>query len=194
MLNQSDLEQLVTRLESFMLLSTSFKLALKTGLESKQFKSGTILTKYGDIPNYVWFILDGIAEESWIDTESRQHSPNWFWTRNDFVFTSPGFFSQQPSSGTILIRRDARLIPIPQSEFIQSHQQYRETQKLTEFIRSYYASLFQQRLYDLTHLNNEQRYQKFKKNFKEILYTCSQNQIAAFLGMSYRTFYRLHNK
>jgi len=193
-------EQLINRLETkFMLLSIPFKIFLHPILTLSEAVAGTYLVKTGELQESITFIIAGSAEQQgplkyFQKKKKPDYSVNWFWGKDDLVFCAPGFFSRQAAKHNVILREDSIVLQLQYEEFKILKAGYPEAEILIELVRDHYQELMANRQEDLRHLTHEELYENFKAEHKDILYNCSIYKLADYLGMSYRSFTRIHNK
>jgi len=188
-------EQLIEEMEEgYLELNVPFKHDLRPILSIHKLVPGEVLLHIGDPPDTVWFILEGSFLEERIDPITQEVQINQFWIRNDFLFTSPGFFSQQPCQSNVIARTHCVLIELDYHKFQEVAAKHELANQICERIRDRYQDRMLLRVQELRSLSHRERYDKFKKLHRNILYSTNQAKMARFLGMSLKTFGRLHRK
>ncbi|WP_074604788.1 Crp/Fnr family transcriptional regulator [Pedobacter steynii] len=156
-------------------------------------RAGNTILNYKEIQKFVWFQLKGTSAEMTRDMESSEESTSWFWFVGDFLHTTPGFFSQQPSVSSIVTLEDSSFIAISVEDFTALKKQFFEAEQLIEKLRDNCRVLRTQHLIDMKRTALE-RTRNLYYNHPNLLKICSRKQLASFLNMSPDTLTRAMKK
>lgn len=151
--------------------------------------TGTIILHYKEVQKVAWFLGAGTCAEITIDPFTKNEITTFFWSENDFLFTTPGFFSQQPSESYIQTLEPCSFAFMTFENFLKLKQQFAETEILSEKIRDYYKTLNSQRIIENKRksLDRINGLQLVHQNLFEL---CTRKQLASYLNMTPDTLKR----
>lgn len=132
---------MVNVLSRFYPVSPAFVLRLREFIHLVEFTAGDRLLYYKQMQREIWFVLDGGIAEISRDLYMGEETTTWLWFQDDFLFTSPGFFSQQPAESCIELLQDGRFLSLAVEDFQLLKKEFPQTQQLTENIRDHYHKL-----------------------------------------------------
>eukprot|EP01133_Synstelium_polycarpum_P009990 gene9990-11663_t len=185
-------QQLLRALEKRMPLSLNFKIKLKDLLFDEHFKRGTCILHPREIQKRVWFILKGSAREFITDPNvGATDLTLWFWFEDDFLYTTPGFFSQEPTQSSIEVLEDSHMIYLEVESFMLLRNQAEEVGPLSEKIRDHYTKMSVQHQLFLRIGTAEEKYDRIFKQHPALFNHAKQKDIATFLDMSPDTLGRM---
>ncbi|WP_316747594.1 hypothetical protein [Pedobacter gandavensis] len=144
---------------------------------------GEVLLPKGIIHDLVFFIVKGVCMEVTIHPDTGRKETSWIWFRGDFVYVSPGFFSQQSAGNSAEVLQEGILIYMSYQDFVTLRANYEEVNKLAELIRDHYFFALKLHALDLAGLTNQQRYDKFIGKYPRALLTLNHKHITSFLGI-----------
>lgn len=183
MISDESFNILITRMRKFRPMEPSFIVELRPLLHEIRFKRGELVLLKGVIPTFVPFIINGSAREITIHSATLQEETTWMWFENDFIYTSPGFFSEEPAECRIETMEDAILVYIERHDFTQFEKVFPLAHKLAEMIRDHYLKLLKKYAFDLAALTNQQRFDQFIAAHPKAMATLVHQHMASFLGI-----------
>ncbi|ALL07013.1 hypothetical protein AQ505_16880 [Pedobacter sp. PACM 27299] len=177
-------DNLIRILEQYLALNHSFRTMLRSKLQETTYKKGSRILNFHEKQKIAWFMLDGLAREIRVNGETFEEKTMWFWSEKSFLYTTPGFFSQQPSECTIEILKDSRMLLISYQDWTDLKEDFKETEFITEKIRGTYDKLRQEHIDDIKNLNTVDRYLKHKAVLLQLLAATKLKYVAEYMSMS----------
>lgn len=172
-------------------LSNTFILQLRKFIHFIEHSAGEIILHYKEVPKVAWFQASGISAE--ITDPYGKAATSFFWFANDFLFTTPGFFSQDESESSILIIEDSTFAYISAQDFMKLKFLFPETEILSEKLRNHYKMLNMQHTLDNKHLSLI-RVKELYRTHERLFELCSKKQLASYLDMEPDTLTRAMKK
>lgn len=183
-ISDASFELLIQKMEGFLVLSTRFKRLLRPMLFEISYDKGVRILNFGQSQKVVWFMLSGLAREIDVDRLTLKERTLWFFTAYSFLYTTPGFFSQEPSEQIIEILQDTHLIFISYENWAKLNAMFEEANLVTEKIRSAIVISRQAHLEQILKLSTEERYLENKELLDRLFGLTKRQYIADFMGMS----------
>jgi len=185
---------LIEKMEKYYRLSAKFKRLLRTMLYETSYKKGCRILNTGSRQKIVWFMLRGLAREIRVRQDTFEEKTVWFWFENDFLYTSPGFFNEEPTETTVELLEDCDTVFISYENLIRLKSAFKETEPTTEKIRGEndHARLLHSD--DIKHLSTDDRYLKHEAVLLELFKRTQMGFIAEYMGMAADTLGRLRKK
>jgi CRP-like cAMP-binding protein len=185
--------QMIDLMQRFYPIPSALVVQLSKVIHIINCSAGETILNYKEIQKSVWFQLKGTSAEMTRDSRSSREFISWFWFVGDFLHTTPGFFSQQPSGNSIVILEDSSFIAISVEDYTALKKQFFEAEKLIEKLRDNCKVLRTQHLIDMKGSALE-RTRNLYHTHPNLLKICSRKQLASFLNMSPDTFTRAMKK
>jgi len=170
-------------LEKFQGLDPLLNLKLRTYLHETQTPRGENLLRTKAVHQALYFIVSGSAREVTVQPQTGNAETTWMWFPGDFVYTTPGLFSQQPSDSRVETMEESILLYIEKENFNQLELEFGELRPLTERIRDHYHQLLKAHAFALAALTNQERFDQFVRRRPKALATLNHKHIASFLGI-----------
>ncbi|MEQ7802058.1 hypothetical protein ABDJ41_19840 [Pedobacter sp. ASV1-7] len=186
--------RLLKVLETVMVLSFNFKLELKKVLYETSFLKDARILNFGDTQGFAWFMLSGLLREVRINKVTLKEKTSWYWLPDSFVYTDPGFFSQQPSLRAIQAEVDCCLILMSYADWLNLKAEFSELDAITEAIRGSYNHMRIEHMEDMKLLSVDERYLDMVETLDYLFLRTQLNYIADFMGMAPATLGRLRTK
>lgn len=177
-------DALIRILEQYLALNHSFRTMLRSKLQETTYKKGSRILNFHEKQKIAWFMLEGLAREIRVNGETFEEKTMWFWSESNFLYTTPGFFSQQPSECTIEILKDSRMLLMSYQDWTDLKEGFKETEFITEKIRGSYDKLRQEHIDDIKNLNTVDRYLKHKPVLLQLLTATKLKYVAEYMSMS----------
>lgn len=173
-------------------ISLAFKEKLSLIVFEEYHRAGTHLLNNREVQVKNWLIIEGSAREFTVNYDQTSHEQTqWFWFKNDFLYTTPGFFSQQPVESYVEILEDSHLVYIDFQNFHTLKKTYPEAAHFSELIRDQGQRLANIYINQMRSLNGKERYQWLFKEHPNLFNLARQKDIAYFLGIKPDTLGRL---
>lgn len=185
---------LMDQLEKFLVLSVPFKKVLRPMLFEAVYRQGSRILNFRQRQEYAWFMMEGLAREIRVNDQTFAEKTIWFWFPGSFLYTSPGFFSQEPSQTTIEVLQEVRVVLISYADWYQLKEQFRDAEMVTEKIRGW--DLQQRVLHEsaVKNLTTEELYLENRDLMNKLFGFTKRKFIAEFMGMSLDRLGRLRKK
>lgn len=187
-------ERLLKVLETVMVLRVKFKLELRKVLYETSFLRDARILNFGDTQGVAWFMLSGLLREIRINKVTLREKTSWYWLPDSFVYTDPGFFSQQPSLRAIQAEVDCSLIMMSYGDWLNLKAEFSELDVITEMIRGDYNHMRIEHMEDMKLLTVDERYLDMEATLDYLYLRTQLNYIADFMGMAPATLGRLRTK
>ncbi|MEJ2881404.1 Crp/Fnr family transcriptional regulator [Pedobacter sp. GR22-6] len=181
-------------MERYYPLTLAFKTALKAVLYEVEYVHGKRILNAMQTQRWVWFLIEGLIREIYVDSESLTEHTNWFWFPNSCVYTDPGLFSQEPSESAIEIVEDCRLVCISYRDWVGLRSNFSEVDYLTEKIRSSYSRIKYHHVLEKSYLTTEARYLKHEMALQHLFARAMLKHVAEYMGMAPDTLGKLRKK
>ena len=193
-ISEESFNQMIALMEKLLPLSLKLKRRLKSILHEIQYGKGARILNCRERQTTVWLMINGLAKEAYTNPNTYKEKTNWFWFKNNFIYTTPGFFDQQPSESAIELLTDCKLVLISYDDFSKLKKEFPEAEKLSEMIRSAYEKTRRAHAEDIKSLTTTKRYLKHRPVILELLKVAMQKDVAEYLGMSSDTLGRLRKR
>lgn len=162
-------------------------------IETKSFKSKTILLSSGEIATCTYFVNSGILRSFNINDNIIEHVLHFAcdgWWIGDMY----SYISGKPGNLFIEVLEDAEVVFITKKH----HQElYKEIPKLERFFRILAENSLvshQERLMDNLSLSAEERFEKFCAKYPTLIQKVPQKQIASYIGVTPEFFSKMKSK
>lgn len=193
-ISDSSFEQLIKILADFISLSVKFKLALRSVLFETTYYPEARILHARETQSMVWFMLDGLAREIRVDGLTFSERTTWFWFPFSFLYTTPGFFSQQSSESTIEVLRDCNMVLMSYENWFRLKGLFKEAEQVTEMIRGANDQLRLQHEHQVMYMTTEERYLENQVLMDMLFRQTKRKFIAEFMGMSIDRLGKLRKK
>lgn len=193
-ISDESFHKLTQILETYLLLNHKFKTMLRSRLLETSYKKGSRILNFHEKQRYVWFMLDGFAREIRVNRETFEEKTTWFWSEMNFLYTTPGFFSQQPSECTIEVIKECKMVLMSYQDWTGLKDEFKVTELITEKIRGDYDKLRQDHIDDIKNLNTVDRYLKHRTTLLQLLGITKLKYVAEYMNMSADRLGKLRKK
>ena len=193
-ISNESFNELISELESFMVLSFKLKIALKEVLYETIYEKEARILNFGDTQRIVWFLLQGLLREIRMNRTTLKEKTSWFWPVKNFIYTDPGFFSQQPSERAIEVVERSKAVFISYLDWSALKAAFEEVELITEMIRGGYNKMRIEHVEDMKSLSIEERYLDKEETLDYLFPRTQLNHIADYMGMAADTLGRLRTK
>lgn len=183
------MNRLIELLSSICPLSDAFVHALKKELTHLSLPKNHHLLEAPKISEHAFFIERGFAM-SYVFEDGRKH-PERFWTSGQIVFSPRSFFDQIPSQEFIQLMQVSDVLCVSHMAVMKMLREFEEANHIYRVVMNEYFEQSRQRYRDLRGLNARQRFEQMLKEFPEIEQIVSQENIAAYLGLTPQSLSRI---
>lgn len=183
MISNASFNLLLDYLQKFAVIRPALVHQLRPLLHEVVVLKGEVLLPKGIIHNLVFFIVNGVCMEVTTHPDTGKKETSWIWFKGDFIYVSPGFFSQQTAGTSAEALQESVLIYVTYQDFVTLRFNNEEVDRLSELIRDHYYFALKLHALDLAGLTNQQRYDKFIGKHPKALLTLNHKHITSFLGI-----------
>lgn len=193
-ISNDSFNELLSVLENFMVIGFTLKMALKEVLYETVYEKDARILNFGDTQRMIWFLLEGLLREIRMNKMTLKERTSWFWPVRNFIYTDPGFFSQQPSERAIESLERSKVILISHVDWLALKTAFKEVELITEMIRGGYNKMRIEHVEDMKSLSIEERYLDNEETLDYLFPRTQLNYIADYMGMAADTLGRLRTK
>lgn len=193
-ISDNSFNELIRVLETFMVISFKLKVALKKVLFEVTYEKDSRILNFGERQENVWFLLDGLLREIRMNKLTLKESTTWFWLPHHFVYTDPGFFSQQFSERAIVVMECCTAVFISYSQWLALKEVFKEVEVVTERIRAEHYNLRMEHAWEMKILSTHELYLDKEQVLNYLFPRTQLSYIADFMGMAADTLGRLRTK
>ncbi|RUT00155.1 cyclic nucleotide-binding protein [Dulcicalothrix desertica PCC 7102] len=154
---------------------------------------GSILLEPGTVCDNLYFLVEGVAREIWYQGDKEVTS--WFSFEGEF-FTASSFFSQKPTSESIVLVSDSKLLYISHTSlhYLYDYDSDPIWNKVGRLMMEQYFMALEEHFVSHHSQSAAERYNKLLQKFPEILDKVSLKHIASYLGITQETLSRIRTK
>jgi len=152
------------------------------------FKKNQIIQDTYQTPEYLFFVEKGIARHFY-KRETKEYT-SWFSKEGDFMANS-GFFTQKSVHEIIIALEDMDTFALSYTDFELLSQQSHKIERFVRFSLAEQLYLLDEYIAETFLFTARERYEKFLKQFPDIILRIPLIYIANFLGMSPETLSRV---
>jgi CRP-like cAMP-binding protein len=190
---KSNLEMYGVKLERFLVsLDGETIEALEVISVSKSFKKGALLLKPGEVCQWSYQILDGIARKYYLN-EAKQITTELYFL-GDIAISFGSYALQNPSTEYIEALTEVKVSAINYIAFQEAKAKHPKLMELDIMLLEYYGLWIEERLLQLRTLSAKQRYDMILEQSPNILKHVPLGIVASYLGISLETLSRIRAK
>lgn len=171
-------------------ISPSCAIHIKKFCELIHYDAGQILLRFKETQPCAWFQVSGLTAEFTWDRNVTRDMVTWLWHPDDFLFSVPGFFSQEPAGASIKALTNCSFIYITHRDLGKVTRKSKDGLLLNEKLRSLESKLRKQHFMDIG-LSASKRVKMFYQKHPEVFKNCTKVELASFLKMSPDTLNRV---
>jgi CRP-like cAMP-binding protein len=175
---------LINKLQTFHAINAHYISLLRPMMMEVFYTKGVRILNFHQRQDFIWFVVSGLVREIFVNDNTLKEKTTWFWGPGSFIYTTPGFFSQEPSENTVEVLQDCHLACLSHENLQQLRTKLTEAEKITEMIRSQDVK---QRLIHKDHLNSmttDEVYLENRALLDGLFCLTKRKFIAEFMGMS----------
>ena len=174
-------------------LTTTEELLFVSKIETRRFKTKTIVLSAGEICKHSYFVNSGSLRSFSVNDNIVEHVMS-FACEGWWISDMYSLLSQKPGTLFIEVLDDAEVVLISKEN---QEQLYKEIPKLERFFRILIENSLianQQRLMDNLSLTAEERFEKFCKKYPTLIQKVPQKHIASYIGVTPEFFSKMKGK
>ena len=154
-----------------------------------QFEGKEIITKKGQIENYIYFILKGLVRKYYI--KYKQEFNTQISYEGHLIHSQESFHNRKPSNYIVETIEPSTLISIHYDDLEKLYRMAEKFEHLGRLIITYTMVLKDNWRAQLTELPSKERFINFLNKHPEMLHRVPQKFLASYLNMRPETFSRL---
>jgi len=161
--------------------------------KKKQYRRGDILLQAGEVPQEVFFVLDGTLHQFYVEETGAEHTCN-FTFEHEFVTDLEAFQKQIDSPSTIQAMTDASVLCITYHDF---NLLVAESPAVAEYFQIIVARVAEQgikRTKLLLSCSPERRFLELTREQPDLLRRVPQRYVAQYLGMTPESLSRIKKR
>jgi CRP-like cAMP-binding protein len=160
--------------------------------EEKTFKKGDFLLKQGEICEFSFTIIDGVARKFY--NGDKKEITTEFYFSDDVAISFNSYLLQKPSVEVIECVTDLRVKCISRKNFEKLKESFPKLITYDLLLTELYTSWLEERLFDFNVLSATERYKKIMHKSPQYLLQIKLTYIASYLGISLETLSRIRAK
>jgi CRP-like cAMP-binding protein len=172
----------ITLLQQLQPLSKETVEALDSIIRHRQFKKGELLVRIGQIPEYFYFICQGLARVYYVRND--QEVTDYFAIDNQFIGALPGLFTQQPSHKAIEVLEDAEVNYFSYAAFDKLCERYHDLERAARKMSIFGMMEGQKRIESIRFYSARERYEELERLYPGITNRAPLKDIASYLGIT----------
>ncbi len=186
---RSMINDLLTFLNQFIKISPEEFAELIAWTEPRQFEKRTILTKPGEVEEYMYFITSGLVRKYFLkkDHEIITHIVK----EGGILGSGESFLTGEPSRYFVETLEPTTAFAISRQKLEEMYKSSKKWEKLGRVITTQYFLVQEMRLMDNIRYSTRERFVKFMNENTDLLQRVPQKYLASYLNIKPETFSRL---
>lgn len=183
------LNDLMTFLNRFIEVSIEDFAELIAWTEPRQFEKKAILTKPGEVEEYMYFITSGLIRKYFLkkDHEIITHIVK----EGGIIGSGESFLTGKPSKYFVEALEPTSAFAISRGKLEEMYRSSKKWEKLGRIMTTQYFLVQEMRLMDNIRFSTRERFVKFMKENTDLLQRVPQKYLASYLNIKPETFSRL---
>ena len=183
------INDLLTFLNKFVKVSIEEFAELIAWTEPRQFEKKTILTKPGDVEEYMYFITSGLIRKYFLkkDQEIITHLVK----EGGIIGSGESFLTGQPSRYFVETLEPTTAFAISRQKLEEMYGSSKKWEKLGRIMTTQYFLVQEMRLMDNIRFSTRERFVKFMNENTDLIQRVPQKYLASYLNIKPETFSRL---
>jgi len=188
-ISSSMLNDLMTFLNRFIEVSIEDFAELIAWTEPRQFEKKTILTKPGEVEEYMYFITSGLIRKYFLkkDQEIITHLVK----EGGIIGCGESFLTGQPSRYFVETLEPTTAFAISRQKLEEMYGSSKKWEKLGRIMTTQYFLVQEMRLMDNIRYSTRERFVKFMNENTDLIQRVPQKYLASYLNIKPETFSRL---
>ena len=186
---RSMINDLLTFLNRFIKVSGEEFAELIAWTEPRQFEKKTILTRPGDVEEYMYFITTGLIRKYFLkkDQEIITHLVK----EGGIIGSGESFLTGQPSRYFVETLEPTTAFAISRLKLEEMYGSSKKWEKLGRIMTTQYFLVQEMRLMDNIRFSTRERFVKFMNENSDLIQRVPQKYLASYLNIKPETFSRL---
>lgn len=187
------MEMIIQNISKHITLNHQEELLFLSKVETKHFKSKTLLLNAGEICKYSYFVNSGLLRSFNINDNIVEHVLS-FACKGWWIGDMYSLLSQKPGNLFIEVLEDAEVVLLSKEN---QEILYTKIPKLERFFRILAENSLvthQERLMDNLSLTAEERFEKMCKKYPTLIQKIPQKHIASYIGVTPEFFSKMKNR
>lgn len=184
---------IIQNFEKIIALTNEEKALILSKIEVKHYKAKAILLNAGEICKNIYFVNSGILRSYNLNDNIVEHVLH-FASKGCWIGDMYSYISEKPGNLFIEVLKDAEVVTITK----EKHQiLYQEIPKLERFFRILAENSLvahQERLIDNLSLTAEDRFEKMRQKYPNLMHKVAQKHIASYIGVTPEFFSKMKAK
>ena len=183
------INDLLTFLNQFIKVSVEDFAELLAWTEPRQFEKKTILTKPGEVEEYMYFITTGLIRKYFLkkDQEIITHIVK----EGGIIGSGESFLTGEPSKYFVETLEPTTALAISRQKLEGMYRSSKKWEKLGRIMTTQYFLVQEMRLMDNIRYSTRERFVKFMKENTDLIQRVPQKYLASYLNIKPETFSRL---
>lgn len=180
-------------LDQFAVLTSSQQAKFCNLMKPLELCKGSILLEPGTICDNLYFLVEGVAREIWYQGDKEVTS--WFSFDGEF-FTASSFFSQKPTSESLVLVNDSKLLYISHKtlHYLYDYDADPIWNKVGRLMMEHYFAELEEHFVSRHSQSATERYNSLLQKFPGVLDKVSLKHVASYLGITQETLSRIRTK
>lgn len=184
--------ELFNLLDSFYVLNSTSKEALRENIQTRKYKKGEIILSQGTTNKYLYFLEKGIVRAFYYREEKELTS--WIFPENTLFISVYSFLTQTPSFETIEAIEDCTIHFISHTKLQELYNLYLDLNVVGRKLTEMYYIQMAERATNLRMVDSKKRYENFIENHPNLIHRIPLGYVASYLGMSQETLSRIRKQ
>jgi CRP-like cAMP-binding protein len=188
-ISSSIMNNLLTFLNQFINISAEEFAELIAWTEPRQFEKKTILTKPGEVEEYMYFVTSGLIRKYFLkkDHEIITHIVK----EGGIIGSGESFLTGEPSKYFVETLEPTTAFTISRQKLEEMYGSSKKWEKLGRIMTTQYFLVQEMRLMDNIRFSTRERFVKFMKENTDLIQRVPQKYLASYLNIKPETFSRL---
>lgn len=166
---------------------------LPFAVTERKFKKGDVITRYGQVEKMVYFILEGIIEQTVLGIDGKEMIIDFF-EPGGFVCSYTSFLTQQPSDVQMTALTNCKLQVITHTDLKTAYKTSLIVNQIGRMVTEYNYIIKANREKGFLHKSAEERYRELLQQKPNVVATLPVKKIALYLGIHPESLSRIRSK
>jgi CRP/FNR family transcriptional regulator, anaerobic regulatory protein len=184
------MEELIFMLNRIQRMSAGLEAHLRSIIRQQLFRKGDFLLRIGEISPDILFLRSGLVRSYYLYRD--REVSNWFMREGDICVSILSFFDQSPAVDNIVALEDCECWGISFEQLEEGYRLFPEFNFHGRVIDNKYYLWSERRNLWVLRQTPEDKYAQIVENDPDLVSRITRKQLASFLNVSERTFYKIH--